>query len=76
MECAVKLQGISGEKQGIKAIDLKVGNVLIWNFGYKSEIVKLETSKTGKSIKIFEKSYSDGIIRERKTTINRLFVVE
>jgi hypothetical protein len=76
MENTIKLQGISGEKQGTKAINLKVGNVLIWNFGYKSEVVKLETSKTGRSIKIFEKSYDDGIIRERKTTINRLFVVE
>lgn len=76
MKDMVKLQGISEEKQGIKAIDLKVGNILIWNFGYKSEVVNLEMSKTGKSIKIFEKSFNDGITRERKTTINRLFVIE
>ena len=47
MANAVKLQGIYGAKEGTPTKDLKVGDVLIWNYGYKSEVVEFLPSKTG-----------------------------
>ena len=50
MTNTVKLQGISGQQKGTKTKDLKIGDIIIWNFGYKSEIVEINPSKTGKTI--------------------------
>lgn len=76
MTNTVKLQGIYGEKQGTPTKDLKVGDVIIWNFGYKSEVVEIIPSKTGKTITIMLRSFEDGQIRPRKMGANRLVVVE
>ena len=35
MTNTVKLQGISGQQKGTKTKDLKIGDIIIWNFGYK-----------------------------------------
>ena len=72
----IKLQGISQRFDGVAAKDLKIGDVLIWNHGLKSEVVNMQPSKTGKTYIIFCKSMQDGIVRERKTTATREFVVE
>lgn len=72
----IKLQGIARKFDGVAAKDLKVGDVLIWNYGSKSEVVGIQPSKTGKSYIIYCKSAEDGIVRERKTTAAREFVVE
>ena len=72
----IKLQGISQRFDGVAAKDLKIGDVLIWNHGLKSEVVNMQPSKTGKTYIIFCKSMQDGIVRERKTTAIREFVVE
>ena len=72
----IKLQGISQRFDGVAAKDLKVGDVLIWNYGSKSEVVGIQPSKTGKSYAISCKSLQDGIVRERKTTAAREFAVE
>lgn len=50
-EGTTRLQGI-GECQGIKAINVKVGDYRVWNFGSASEVVRVEPSKTGKTVKI------------------------
>ena len=76
MTNTVKLQGISGQKQGTPTKDLKVGDVLIWNYGMKSEVVEIIPSKTDKTITFVLKSYEDGQIRSRKMGADRLVVVE
>ena len=72
----VKLQGIHGEKQGTPTKDLKVGDVLIWNYGYKSEVVEIIPSKSGKTITFMIKSLESGNISSRKMGADRLVVVE
>lgn len=76
MTNTVKLQGIYGEKQGTPTKDLKVGDVIIWNFGYKSEVVEIIPSKTRKTFTIMLRSFEDGQIRPRKMGADRLVVVE
>ena len=72
----VKLQGIHGEKQGTPTKDLKVGDVIVWNYGYKSEVVEIIPSKTGKTITFMLKSLESGKISPRKMGSDRLVVVE
>jgi len=72
----VKLQGIHGTKKGTPTKNLKVGDVLIWNYGYKSEVVEILPSKTGKTITFMLKSIESGNISQRKMGANRLVVVE
>ena len=76
MANAVKLQGIYGAKEGTPTKDLKVGDVLIWNYGYKSEVVEILPSKTGKTITFMMKSIESGKITPRKMGADRLVVVE
>lgn len=72
----IKLQGISQRFEGVAAKDLKIGDILVWNYGYKSEIVNIQTSKTGKTFILSLKSFETGNISDRKTTAMREFVVE
>lgn len=71
----IKIQGIS-EKAAVKASELKAGMICIWNFGYKSEVVSVEFSKTGKTLTAKLRSLQDGIIRDRKMNASRLVAVE
>lgn len=75
MANTVKLQGIYGHQAGTAVKNLKVGDVVIWNFGYKSEVIDLIPSKTGKTITAMLKSIEDGQIRPRKMGAERLVVV-
>lgn len=72
----VKLQGIYGQQTGTPTKDLKVGDVIIWNYGYKSEVVEIIPSKTGKTITFMLKSLDSGNISPRKMVAERLVVVE
>lgn len=76
MTNTVKLQGIYGEKQGTPTKNLKIGNIIIWNYGYKSKVVEIIPSKTGKTMTVMLESSTDGQIRPRKLGANRLLVVE
>ena len=76
MSNTVKLQGISGQQKGTPTKDLRVGDIIIWNFGYRSEVVEITPSKTGKTITFMLKSFSDGIVRSRKMGADRLVVIE
>lgn len=76
MAGTVKLQGITGQQAGTAVKKLKIGDVLVWNYGYKSEVVELIHSKTGKTITAMLKSHQDGQIRSRKMGAERLVVVE
>ncbi len=72
----IKLQGIPGEKKGIPTKKLKKGDVIIWNFGYQSEVVKITPSKTGKTITFTLRSLEDGQTRERRMGADRLVVIK
>ena len=76
MANTVKLQGIHGEKKGTPTKNLKVGDVIIWNFGYKSEVVDIIPSKTGKTITFMLKSLESGNVNSRKMGADRLVVIE
>ena len=60
----VHLQGV-GDKLAKKVCELKIGDVIMWNWGYTSTVVDLIPNKSGKSIKCVLKSSHDGIIRDR-----------
>lgn len=72
----IKLQGIPQRFDGVAAKDLKIGDVIIWNFGYKSEVVDIQPSKTGKTFVLFLKSFETGNTSGRKTTATREFAIE
>ena len=76
MANTVKLQGISGQQKGTAAKDLKIGDVIIWNYGYKSEVVEIIPSKTGKTITFMLKSFESGNINACKIGADRLVVIE
>ena len=76
MERTVKLQGIHGRKKGTPTKDIKVGDVIVWNFGYKSEVVEINPSKTGKTITFMLRSFESGNISPRRMGAERLVVVE
>ena len=48
----------------------------MWNFGYKSEVVEINPSKTGKTITFMLRSFESGEINPRKMGADRLVVVE
>lgn len=75
MKNTIKLQGIAGQQTGTAVKDLKIGDVLVWNYGSKSEVVELIPSKTGKTITAMLRSQQDGQIRPRKMEAERLVVV-
>lgn len=45
----IHLQGI-GEKKATEAKNIKVGDVLIWNYGGREKVTRIQPSKTGKSM--------------------------
>ena len=65
----IHLQGI-GEKPAKPAKEIKIGDVLIWNFGEKSIVKSITETKSGKSINILE-DY-DGKIYKRRLLKNTL----
>lgn len=76
MANTVKLQGIHGQQPAIPTKELKIGDFIIWNFGYKSEVVDIIPSKTGKTITFMLKSLESGNINHRKMRADRLVAVE
>lgn len=44
----VSLQGI-GKRPAKRVSDIQIGDVIIWNFGYKSTVKGIEVSKTGRT---------------------------
>ena len=76
MANTVKLQGIYGAQKGTPTKDLKVGDVIVWNYGYKSEVVEIIPSKTGKTITFMLRSLESGNVNPRKMGADRLVVIE
>lgn len=71
----IKLQGIYETQEAKKVKDLKIGDIIKWNYGYTRTFVETIPSKTGKTFSCMLKSNQDGIIRERKMGAERLVAI-
>lgn len=72
----MRLQGIYTELPAKAVKDLKVNDIITWNYGYKSQVVNLTPSKSGKTYNVSLKSLQDGIIRDRNMRSTRLVAVQ
>ena len=70
----LKLQGIYGQQKAKAVKELKHGDIITWNYGYKSEVIDITASKTGKTFTIKLKSLETGNINDRKMSATRLVV--
>lgn len=70
------LQGIYKELPEKAVKDLKVNDIITWNYGYKSQVVDLKPSKSGKTYNVSLKSLQDGIVRIRKMKATRLVAIQ
>lgn len=75
----IHLQEI-GKKNAIPAKELKVGDVMIWNFGGREKITKITPSKTGKSltvdIKYNSMLFGKEVENKRRLNANTLVATE
>lgn len=71
----MKLQGVYGEQKTKKVMDLAAGDVIRWNYDYRSELLDLIPSKTGKTFTLVLRSMQDGATRERKMAATRLVAI-
>ena len=71
----IKLQGIHGKRKAKAVKELNKGDVIMWNYGYTSEVVEVIFSKTGKMATVMLKSNTDGVVRDRKMRADRLVAI-
>jgi hypothetical protein len=74
MTDSIHLQGI-GRVYAIKAGEVKVGTVLIFNYGYKYTVTGLERAKSGKSVKLTMRSHKDDRVWEQTRRMETLIGV-
>lgn len=74
MSKTTHLQGI-GSVPAIPARDLKPGDVVRWNYGYTSDVLKVTPSKTGKTVDVLLHSHDSGKVSSRKLGADRLVAV-
>ena len=67
----MRLQGVYGEQKSKKVAELNAGDIIKWNYDYRSELLDLIPSKTGKTFTLVLRSLQDGITRERKMAATR-----
>lgn len=68
MTDSIHLQGI-GRTYAIKAGEVKVGTVLVFNYGYCYTVVGVERAKSGKSVKLTMRSHeNDRVYEQTKRT--------
>ena len=72
----MRLQGIYNELPAKAVKDLKVKDIITWNYGFKSQVVDLKPSKSGKTYNVSLKSLQDGIVRNRQMRATRLVAVQ
>lgn len=71
----MRLQGIRRELEDKKACDLVVGDIIMWNYGYKSEVTAIKFTKSKKSVILTLKSLNDGIVRDRRMRTDTLVAI-
>lgn len=82
MKNGVHLQGFKCYFKGTKAIDIKVGDVLVWNYGLLSKVISKEISPSGKSVYLTTQSFTRtirgdleyGMLHRNRYNINTLLV--
>ena len=82
MKNGVHLQGFNGYFEGTKAIDIKVGDVLVWNYGSLSKVISKKISPSGKSVYLIIQPFTRTIhgdieydmLRRNRYNINTLLV--
>lgn len=82
MKNGVHLQGFKGYFEGTKAIDIKVGDVLVWNYGLLSKVISKEMSPSGKSVYLITQRFNRtihsnveyGRLTRKRYNINTLLV--
>lgn len=67
----IQLQSV-GQVDARKTSNLKVGDIIMYNFGSTAKITKIEPSKSGKTFNVTTKSSESGYIGERKYGADRL----
>lgn len=72
MKNGVHLQGFKGYFEGTKAIDIKVGDVLVWNYGLLSKVISKEISPSGKSVYLITQPFT----RQFMVMLNMICYVE
>lgn len=70
----IRLQG-TGWHDAIPVYQLKIGDIIEWNFGYTSEVINLTPTKTGKQITVTLKNNDTGNINNRRMGANRLVAI-
>ena len=70
---AMRLQSI-GNVLGTPESEIKKGDILMWNFGSKGEVLEI-INETSKTITIKEKQVGDSYVGERKMTKTRLVCI-
>lgn len=70
----VHLYGV-GNVDSVKGSDIKVGMILLWNYGFKSEVVGIK-SETKAFTTFLLKSCQDGQVRERRMSKKTYWGVE
>lgn len=70
----IRLQG-TGWHNAKPVRQLKIGNIIEWNFGYTSEVLNLTPTKTGKQITVTTRSCDTGNVHQRRMGADRLVAV-
>jgi hypothetical protein len=74
MANSIHLQGI-GRVHAVKAGEVKVGTVLVFNYGYCYTVTGVEQAKSGKSVKLTMRSHKDNGVWEQTKRIETLIGV-
>lgn len=74
MNNQIHLQGI-GKVQAIPAKELKIGTVMMWNYGYTSEVLEITPLKSGKTIRVKMLEHSDNKEYMRDFRIDSLVAI-
>lgn len=71
----IQLQSI-GRKKATEAKNIRVGDVLIWNFGGREKVTKITPSKTGKTMTLKITNPKSKWKGERRINANTLVATE
>lgn len=71
----VHLQWV-GDVPAIEAKDLKPGMVTVWNGGFTEEVLDVEPSKSGKTLRVKIKSNSSDYVGTRTFKADRLVAIQ
>jgi len=74
MKDLIRLQSI-GLVKGTPASEIKIGDVLVWNFGHTSTVKEVKKNKTGNTLHLTTISGSDGKEYERKIRVSTLVCI-